>query len=366
MRALANVDTGFEVDQAIVAGAALPVNQFGPVEQKRYIDRAIATLERVSGIRSAAAMSHLPLSDRNAAIVTYRPDQEGESGLPNAHYRVISDGLLRTLGVEVLSGREFEPRDRGGDRPMVILDETLARVLFPDRDAVGQKVRLGTDPTLWEVIGVAGAAQLVSLDDEPDYTVYVPILQNRFAAALSTPKFVVRTEAAPAGMIGAVREALQGVDPNQAVLEVRPLRGQLDAWLQNRRALALLLWVIAAAALVLAGAGVYASLTFAVGRRLREMAIRSALGARSSRLARTIVADGLRPGLAGTVVGLALGLVVGRLLVGVVYGVPSLDLASLAYATAMMLSAMLLACIAPARRAMRESPASLLREEETG
>jgi ABC-type antimicrobial peptide transport system permease subunit len=163
-----------------------------------------------------------------------------------------------------------------------------------------------------------------------------------------------------------VREAIQSVDPNQAVLEIYPLSAQLDRWLQDRRALASLLWVIAAAALVLAGAGVYATLAFAVGRRLREMAIRSALGARASRVARTIIVDGLKPGFVGTVVGLGLGLVVGRFLVGVLFGVPSIDVPSLALATALMLLAMLLACIAPAARAVRESPTRLLRDDELG
>lgn len=366
LRGLMNVDTGFAVENSIVAGVALPINQFGPEEQKSYIDRAIETLEAVPGVTSAAAMSHAPLSRRAASIVTYRPEQDGESGLPNAHYRVVSHGMLRTLGIPLLSGREIEPRDRGGDRPVVIVDETLARALFPDRDAVGQKVRLGSLPTRWEIIGVARSAQLVSLDREPEYTVFVPILQNAFPTALSTPKFVVRTEGAPEALTPAVRDALQNVDPNQAVLGVRPLEGQLDDWLSDRRAVASLLWVVAAAALVLAGAGIYATLAFTVGRRLREMAIRAALGAQSTRLARTVVVDGLKPGVVGILAGLGLGVVVGRLFFGMLYNVPSVDVRSLGFAAALMLLAMVLACIAPTRRALRESPTRLLREETPG
>ncbi len=110
VRALSEVETGFDVESTLVAGAALPVSQFGPAEQKSYIDRAVEKLERLPGVQSVGAMSLLPLSRRDAAIVTYRPDQEGDSGLPNVHYRVITHGLLRTLGVPMVSGREFEPR----------------------------------------------------------------------------------------------------------------------------------------------------------------------------------------------------------------------------------------------------------------
>jgi predicted lysophospholipase L1 biosynthesis ABC-type transport system permease subunit len=248
---------------------------------------------------------------------------------------------------------------------MLILDEKLAKTLFEDRDAVGQKVRLGTNETLWEVVGVAGEAQLVSLDKEPDYTVYVPILQNLFPAALSVPEFVLRTEGRPETLASSVRAALHEVGPNQAVLDVRPMESQLDEWLSERRGVSTLLWGIAAAALILEGAGIYATLAFAVRYRLREMAIRAALGATAPRLARAVVSDGLRPGLVGIVAGLAFGALAGRFLVGVLYGVSALDVPSLAAAASLMLLAMAAACIAPARRAIREDPTRLLRDNAT-
>jgi putative ABC transport system permease protein len=361
VRALAAVETGFDVDDVLAASVALPVSQFDLPGQKRYIDRAVAALGEIPGVLSVGAMSHPPLTQRQASAVAFRPDQDGQPGLPNAHYRVISEGLLGALGIPILSGREFEPKDEGGNRPMVILDEKLAKVLFENRDPIGQKVRLGAQETLWEVIGVAGRAQLVSLDKEPEYTVYVPILQNRFPTALSLPTFVIRTEGGPE-LMSSVREALQGVDPSQAVLDVRPMEALLDEWLSERRAVSTLLWGIAAAALVLAGAGIYATLAFTVRYRLREMAIRAALGAGASRLARAVVADGLRPGLVGIAAGLAFGGLTVRFLVGVLFGVSALDLPSLAAASGLMLLVMAAACIAPARRAIREDPTRLLRE----
>jgi ABC-type lipoprotein release transport system permease subunit len=189
----------------------------------------------------------------------------------------------------------------------------------------------------------------------------VPILQNRFPTALSLPTFVIRTEGGPE-LMSSVREALQGVDPSQAVLDVRPMEALLDEWLSERRAVSTLLWGIAAAALVLAGAGIYATLAFTVRYRLREMAIRAALGAGASRLARAVVADGLRPGLVGIAAGLAFGGLTVRFLVGVLFGVSALDLPSLAAASGLMLLVMAAACIAPARRAIREDPTRLLRE----
>lgn len=364
VQALASVNTGYSMDGALAARAALPVNQFGVQEQKRYVDRAIERLGELAGVTSVGAMSHLPLSRRQASLVTYRPDQAGESGLPNAHYRVISSGLLSTLGIPMVAGREFEPGDDESDRATVILDETLARVLFPNRDAVGRNVRLGDDGTSWEVIGVAGAAQLVNLEQEPPYTVYVPILKNLFPQAMALPSFVVRSKGSLAALAPQVRSALQQVDPRQAVLEVRPLRAQLDDWLGTRRTVSSALWVIAAAALLLAASGTYATLAVAVDRRRRETAIRAALGAAPGRLVRGVVADGLKPGIAGALAGLAICFVVGRLLVGVLYGVGGIDVPSLAGAVSLLLVSSLVACFAPARRAARENPARLLREGE--
>ncbi len=363
VRALATVDTGFRVDGILTAEVALPRNQFGVPEQKRYIDRAIEELERLPGIITVGAMSHLPLGSSDASIVTYRPDQDGQSGLPNARYRVISAGLLETLGVPLVAGREFDARDDQGDRNVIVIDELLAGALFPDRDPLGKEIRMGSDPEPWEVIGVAGSTRIRALDEEPDYVVYVPILRNKFAGALALPKFMLHAGVSPAVLAPSVREVLQAVDEEQAIVDVSPFSDQVDRWLGSRRAVAWLLWAIAGAALILASAGIYATLAFAVDRRLREMAIRSALGAAPAMLARTVVREGLRPGIAGAAIGVALCVVVSRFFIGVLYGVDSLDATSLAGAVALLLSAALIACAGPTRRATREDPASLLRED---
>jgi len=213
------------------------------------------------------------------------------------------------------------------------------------------------------VIGVARAARLLALDAEPDYTVYVSITQNLFPSILSLPKFLLRSEGSRSSLLPAVRKVLQEVDPDQAVMDIRPLTAQIDDWLGTRRAVAWLLWVIGGAALMLSGAGIYATLAFTVTRRQREMAIRSALGAGPARLARTIVRDGLKPGVAGVLIGAAVCLIVSRFFVDALYGVPSLDAPSMSGGIVLVLAAALIACGAPTVRGMREDPARLLREE---
>lgn len=364
VHALESVELGYRIDHVLSAGVSLPGNQFGQAEQKHYIERAIDGFVRLPGVIAAGAISHLPLTNRQAAIVTYRPDQEGQSGLPNAHYRVITPGTLATLGIPVISGREFAPGDDETGRRIIVLNDRLARVLYPDREAVGQQVRLGTFEEPWEVIGVARSARLLALDAEPDYTIYVPVMQNLFASLLSLPQFLVRYEGSHVSLAPAVRQVLRDVDPNQAVLDIRPLGAQIDDWLGTRRAVAWLLWIIGGAALTLAGAGIYATLAFTVNRRRREMAIRSALGAAPGRLARTLVRDGLKPGVAGVVIGAAVCLIASRFFIGALFGVSSLDPPSMSGGIALVLLAALVACTAPTLRGMRQDPARLLREGE--
>lgn len=366
VRSLARVDVGFPLEGALTAGVSLPRSQFAVPQQKVYIDRALLQLEGLPGVEAVGAMSHLPFSRRNASIVTYRPEQEGESGLPNAHYRVVSPGLLTTLGIPIVAGRDIAPEDDDPERTHVVVDEELAQVLWPDRDPIGRQVRLGAIPTVWTVVGVAASARLLGLDREPEYTVYVPVAANQFSGAMATPRFVIHSAAPAAALAPAVREVLQKADPHQAVLGVRALSGQVDDWLGSRRALSRLLWVLAVAALTLAAAGMYATLAFAVGRRLREMAIRSALGARAPTLARSVLLAGLRPWMWGAVLGTLASFGASRALVHALGDIPPIDSSSVAAAVSLLLLAAVTASLVPARRAMTEDPARLLRDDGRG
>jgi len=366
VHALAAVDVGYPVEGVLTAGVSLPANQYGRAEQRGYIDRALADLATVPGVESAGVISHLPFSSRTAAIVTYRPEQEGQSGLPNALYRVVAPGTLATLGIPIVAGRDIAPEDDEPDLARLVVDENLARVLWPGVDPIGRRVRLGTDPTQWEVVGVAGAARIVALNKPPEYTIYVPVAANLFPGALATPTFLVRSTASPAALAPSVRDVLQRADPHQALLEIEPLTHQVDTWLGSRRALSYLLWALAATALVLAAAGLYATLAFAVGRRLREMAIRAALGARAPALVRGVVLLGLRPWVVGAAVGVAACVGSVRLVERYVGEVPPVDPQSVTAALAVLLVAALTASLAPARRAASEDPARLLRDDGGG
>jgi len=364
VHALQQVDPGFALDGVLAGSVSLPASQFGVAEQGVYVERALAELRRLPGVEAAGAISHLPFTSRAASIVTFRPDQRGGSGLPNAHYRVVSPGLFAAMSLPIVSGRGLEEDDDDPERHSIVVDESLAAVLWPGQDPLGRPVLLGNVEVPWRVVGVAGRARLLALDAAPAYTIYVPVRGNLFPGAMNRPSFMLKSRVPAASLAPSVREVLQSVDPRQAVLEVRPLAAQSDDWLGDRRTLARLLWAIASAALLLAGAGTYAMLSFSVGGRLREMAIRSALGAGARAIGGRVLLEGLRPGVAGAAAGALVCLAGGRVVAAHIHGIAPIDLPSLGAGVALLAGASLLASGAPVRRALRQSPATLLRQVE--
>lgn len=358
---LAQVETGFDTDGIVNARAALTPTDYADAEsQRRYAQRALAELEKLPGVTAVGALSRQPFSPGNATLTAFRPDQEGETDLPNANYRVVTPGLFETLGVKLLDGRDISWLDDAKSSLVVIISNNLAQVLWPNRPATGQLIRLGATPEPLEVVGVVPDLRLVALDQGPGYAVYVPIEQNPFLPAFRTPNLLVRSDAPVETLIEPVRRTLQAIDTRQAILKVAPLSRAVDDWLGNRRLTAQLVLVVAGLALLLALVGLYATLSFALGQRRSELAICTALGAAPSRLLRAALSDGLRPVLIGIVLGLLGSWALSGWL-GTQTG-SSTGPFNVLVATALgLLTAALAAAMPAAWRAARRDPASELR-----
>jgi putative ABC transport system permease protein len=244
----------------------------------------------------------------------------------------------------------------------------LARAYFPDSEPVGRRIRLGYEgKSPGEIIGVVGDAKHRSVEAEAFPAVYVCYLQTAKLPD-TLPHFpimhyVVRAKGDAAALAGSVRREFQAIDPNQVIFYVRPLTGFISDAVAQRRFNMLLLTLFAALALILASAGIYGVLTYAVAQRTRELGIRFALGATGADALRLIISQGMRLVTLGVGAGLLASLALTRLLKSLLYGVNATDPLTFAMAPLLLILVSLIACYLPGRRATKVDPLVALRSE---
>lgn len=267
------------------------------------------------------------------------------------------------MGIPILRGRGFEARDDGRAAPVVVIDQTLARLHWPGADPIGQHLILddagGAPPRDVEIVGVAGSVRHFGLEEEPVATAYTPLDQvppGAVSFLANNLSLVVRTAAAPRGMATAVRQAIGHADPEVPASAIRTAEDVLATALSVRRFDATVLGIFASAAVLLAGLGLYTLVVFSVQQRAREVAIRVALGARPADLLRSFVGRGLRIALLGSAAGLGIAFVLARLAEGLLFGIGATDAPTFAGVAA-------LASYVPARRVTRIDPMVTLRSE---
>jgi putative ABC transport system permease protein len=263
------------------------------------------------------------------------------------------------MGIPLLSGRTFEDRDRAGTPPVVVINATMARQVWPGEDPLGRRLRFKGREEWAAVVGVVGDVKHGGLDDPPRAQVYTAHEQDaRIFACL-----VARTIGDPHAMAGPLRQAFWSVDPDQPVWKVRTMEELTDASLGSSRAMATLVGVFAGVSLILAAIGLYGVMSYAVALRTREIGIRMALGARGREVVRLVVGRAMALTAVAVVVGVAGAAALSRVLVTLLFGVQATDVATFAAAAALMGAVSFLASYLPARRASRLDPLLALAEE---
>jgi putative ABC transport system permease protein len=354
------VNPGFQADHVLTMEMELPVDSKYRTEQeqaaffRKLLDRTV----QIPGVKAAGITDVLPLDE---ATVNTGFIVEGAPPLPNgermgADARSISDGYFAAMGIPLQRGRLFTDHDRPGAPLAAIVDEPLVRrCLPPDRDALGQQLRVGD--RVFTIVGVVGGVKHSGLDLEPKPTIYYSYLQ------LPDPHvdLAVRTSGDPAAMIRAVKRAVFDVDRDQPVFHVRTMNQVIDESTAPRRMTLALLGIFALVALALASLGIYGVMSYTVGQRTHEIGIRMAMGAQTGGVLRLVVGQGMRQALLGVAAGLLLALAATRIVASLLYGISRTDPAIFAGASAVLLVVALAACYIPARRAARVDPVVSLR-----
>jgi putative ABC transport system permease protein len=269
---------------------------------------------------------------------------------------------FEAMGIPILRGRGFTSQDGPAAPPVIVINQTMARRLFPGEEPVGRRIRTSTAtgptaPPPATVIGVIGDVRHSGLEAEPAAEMYTWYLQN----PPSNPFIVVRAAGDAASLASAVRAQVQAVDKNIAAYDIRPMTQVRSESVAQRRFVLLLVAAFGVLALVMAAVGVYGVMALIVSERTAEIGIRLALGAQPMQVLRAVVAQGVTLSAAGVVVGLVVATTLGPLVATQLYGVRTLDPPTMAAVPAVLLAIAVLACIVPARRAMAIDPVNALR-----
>jgi len=360
---LQRVDPGFDTQNLLVLRLAPDVTRYQRNEQRNdYYGRVLNSIRELPGVRSVAAVTFLPMSTIGQDF--YRPYWlEGARpdgfAVTQANVRMATPGYFSTLGLPLASGREFSAQD-GLDAPrVIIINESLARSVWKDQDPVGRTLILDYQggPSPRQVVGVVRDARYRGPRSNPAPEIFIPHAQNPYLVM----NVVVRTKVDPDALARAARAQALTVDPDQPVHSVTTMERLLDDTMQQDRFAMLFVALFAAAGLMTAMTGVYALLAYTVAQRKREIAVRMAIGASSSSVARLVVMESLTLALGGCVAG-ALGLVaVSGLARSILFGIAPHDPLTLATTVAVLLAAVLAASWLPARRAARINPVSAMR-----
>jgi putative ABC transport system permease protein len=360
---LSRQEVGFRSERVWTGGIGLPPAQYpDPASLGRFGERLQTELETAPGVEAVSMVDAVPLSGNYSGAPYARADgnpvpvNQRQLGLT----RSISPGYFRTLGIPLLSGRDFTKQDKLDSPLVVILSNSTANKLFPNENPIGRQILFGTDngnglPA--EVVGVVGDVRSLKLAKANDVEFYRPWPQR------STPflNVLVRSATKPEATSGIVRAALNKIDNGLPILQPSTLDAIVTQSLGQERLTMALLGVFAGIALLLAVVGIYGAVAYTVEQRTAEIGVRMALGAQTQDVLRLVVRQGMNPVILGLIIGLAATFVVGRLLTAQLYQIsPHSPL--LLGATAVVLAvAALLACLIPARRAMHVDPIEALR-----
>ena len=365
MRHLAAVDPGFRVDRLLTARVVLSGDSWNDRERRiAFHDRLLEAVRAVPGVIDAALTLSLPIEGSqwgSVFIVSGKPIP-ATADLPSAAFIPISDRYFQTMDIAVKSGRGFDKRDGADAEKVIVVNETLARRLWPGENAVGQRLKQGFpgDANPWrEVIGVAADVKLQGVDQSTPMQVFLPLPQEPSRSIA----IAARTAVEPGSLGVALESAVHRIQADLPVLEIAPMTTLMQTAVAIRRLSTTIFSVFAFVAVMIAAVGLYGVISHSVTERTREIGVRMALGAERRRILLLFTGQGLMVAAVGTIIGVAGALALSRWLSQLVFGVEPTDPVTFVLVAGLVLAIAALACYVPARRATRIDPLAALRTE---
>jgi putative ABC transport system permease protein len=350
------VDPGFSPANVLTMTVALPADRYAtPPARADFFARAFPALRAIPGVTAAGAAAVMPLTGNNWTVGFARADRPLPPGQrpPDVGWQVASGDYFEAMRIPLRAGRTFDASDATGP-PVVIISEAIAREFFAGEDAVGKRVRQGTEDA--EIVGVVGDIRRATLTDRPRQDMYMPFERQPGGATT----LFLRTAGDPLAAAPAVRDALRRLEPNLLVGETTSMDAVRSTSVASTTFALWLLGVFATIALVLAVIGVYGVMSYSVRQRTREIGTRLALGATRRDIVWLVVRQGGGIAIAGLVAGVLLGGIAAQPLSAMLHDVSAIDPGTLVGAVAVLGVASLLACYVPARRAARLDAARTL------
>jgi predicted permease len=369
---LLQVNPGFTVSNILTMQLALsPKVMASPVGIRTAFQQLVQRVESLPGVQAAALTSMLPLAEgdsENDFWIGNGP-QPAPERITTAMFYVVSPDYPAVMQIPLLRGRFLTERDNLSSTPVALIDDVMARQIFPGVDPIGRQISLTALGTV-QVVGVVGHVKQWGLDSDDTNKirnqVYFPLLQvpDKFmSSGVAGLTLTLRSKGEPLSLVPSVRTAVAGPTDDQPVYAVRAMKDVISGSLAERRFMMLVLIAFASVALLLAAVGIYGVMSYAVTRRTNELGVRSALGASHWQIMTLVMRRGMGLASAGLIIGLAASVMLTRLMGSLLYGVGAGDPLTLVVVTVVLGVVAMLACLVPARRATAVDPVIALRCE---
>jgi putative ABC transport system permease protein len=371
MQRMSRTELGWKPDGLVTASLSLPFNAsyYTDAQCQAFFDKLGSAMAALPGVKQSAISAYLPINGvwRNAGIAV-----EGRSAPPRGHepltgFDPVTPGFFSTIGMRVTQGRDFTTADRAGAPLVAVINEGMAKALWPGENPIGKRFgSLDPAPRNWtEVVGVVNDVKnTIEFVRAPDtrYVAYIPVAQTP-NAYVHWFNLSIRGDAPDPVVAAALRTAVQEIDPDQPVYDIVSAREAMEEITRSFSMISGMLGVFAFIGLVLAAVGIYGVIANLVTQRTSEIGIRMALGAQRRDVLWLVFGQGVRLALAGTAIGLVLAYGLIRALNATMPGIPGADPVSVALVSILMAAVALFACWLPARRATRVDPIVALRAE---
>jgi predicted permease len=364
LRQVQNLAFGFRADGLLLMSMDLSLQQYDEARGRQFVDALIQRASAMPGVTGATAAGHVPLDYgiRMFDVSIDGPIPGTKDDSLAAAYNAVAPHFIETVGGRLLQGRSLTAADDERGRKVALVNETLARKLWPGKSPLGEHFRVDRRADPIEVVGLVADGKYLMIGEEPRPYVYLPLAQ-RYQGAVT---LMVRSSESPEALVAPLRDAVRSLDPDLPLYNVRTMNAHVRDSVFGLMPLRMGAAIAGAQGLIgllLAVMGLYAVVSYSVSRRTREIGVRVALGAAGGDVIRLVVREGLRLTLVGVVIGLVVSVGLGAVLSTQLYGIRAMDARVYVGVTALLLGVAALACYVPARRATRVDPLVALRAE---